>query len=95
VPIQKDGLHLGQQGEPADDVIPAGLHHADPWVGKVGDGLLEKSSWGYEVGIEHGQEITARSVEAGLQGAGLETLAIGLIAAGLAWLIGWSLQGLA
>ena len=76
VAVEEDRLHLGEQRVVAVDVAPAHLHHADPGVGEVAEGLLQDVGRGDEVGVEDRDELALGDLEPGVQRAGLEALAV-------------------
>ena len=61
VAVEEDGFDLGEEAVVAVQVRPAGLHHADGWLGKVMDDLHDPFGRGDEVGVEDGDQL-ARSL---------------------------------
>ena len=57
-------------------MLPACLHHADIGLAEVGDGAAQEVGSRHEVGVEDGDELSARFGETGLEGPGLEAGAI-------------------
>ena len=71
VPVEHDRLDARQQRVVAVDVAPARLHHADLRFGELRQRPLQEVGRRHEVGVEDGDELAARDLEAGFERAGL------------------------
>ncbi len=79
VPVEQDGLDLGQHAVVAVEVGPAGLHHADLGLGEVMDDLHEPVGRRHKVGVEDGDELAFGDLEAGIERAGFEAVTVGAV----------------
>ena len=82
VAIDAEGLGHRQQGELAVQVTPARLDDRHPRVGEVRDGFSEKIGFRYCVGVEDRHELSARLLEPGREGTGLEPGALATVEVG-------------
>ena len=74
--VEQHGLHLGEEVEVAVEVSPAGLHHADFFVGEVMHCLFEEVLGDDEVGIEDGDQFARGRGDAGLESTSFVALTI-------------------
>ena len=77
VPVEQNRLDLGEERVVAVEVRPARLHHADRGVGKVVDDLHQPIRLRREVGVEDGDELAGRGIQAVVERSRLVALAIG------------------
>jgi len=75
--IELQGLQAGDEGVVLVEVLPAGLHHAHPFVAKVGYGAAQEVGLGQKIGVEYGDELAAGTRSGIAKGPGLEALAVG------------------
>ena len=75
VPVQQKPLGAGQPRFVLVEVVPAGLHHADPGIGHGREEVFEEAGWGDEVGVENENVVASRRVETRGEGAGLVAVA--------------------
>jgi hypothetical protein len=73
VAVEEDGFDLGEEAVVAVEVGPAGLHHADAWLGEMVDDLAHPVGRGNEVGVKDRDELALRGFEALFEGSGCET----------------------
>ena len=77
VAVEGEGLAAGEGVIEPVEMAPAGLDHADLFVGdEVGDGAAEEVRRGDEVGVEHGEQFTIQQFEAAGKSAGLVATAL-------------------
>ena len=76
VPVEQNGLDLGQERELAVEVGPATLDEGHFLIREVGNSLAEEVLGGQEVGIEHGHQLALGDLEALGQRPGLEARAV-------------------
>ena len=69
VPVQKERLGAGQPRFVLVEMLPAGLHHADPGVRHRREELLEEGGLGDEIGVENEDVFTGRRLETRGEGA--------------------------
>src|ERR1700679_4189055 len=79
VAVEEDGLDLGEHGVVAVEVRPAGLDHADAWLGEVVDDAHKPVGWRDEVGVEDGDEFAFGDEEAFIESAGLKAVTVGAV----------------
>ncbi len=77
--IEQDRLDLGEQRIVAVDVGPAGLHHADLWISEMVNALQEEVGRRNKVGVEDGDELALRGLQASFEGSGFVAFAIGAV----------------
>ena len=77
--VEKDGFNLGEQAVVAIEVRPAGLHHADGWIGEVMNDLHEPVGGWDEVGVEDGDEVAFGDFEAFVERSGFVAVAVGAV----------------
>ena len=76
MPVEQDGLDLGQHAVVAVEVRPAGLHHADFGLGEVVDDLHDPVGRRHKVRIEDGDELALGYFQAGIERPGLEAMTV-------------------
>src|ERR1700722_8364756 len=76
VPVEQNGLDLGQQRVVTVDVCPAGLHHPHFRVGEVVNALEQKVGWRNKISVENGDELALGGLQAGFERSRLEAVAI-------------------
>jgi len=74
VPVEEDGLCLGQVRVLAVEMLPADLHHADPFVSKEVDRAPQELRGWHEVRVEHRHQFAMRDLQSFLEGTGLVSL---------------------
>jgi hypothetical protein len=77
VAVEEDGLDLGEHGVVAVEMRPAGLDHADVGLCEVMDDAHEPVGGRDEIGVEDGDELAFGYVEAFVERAGFEAVAVG------------------
>ena len=60
-------------------MVPAGLHHADPWIGHGREEVFEEVGWRDEIGVENEDVVAGRRVEALGEGARLVAEPVGAV----------------
>jgi hypothetical protein len=74
--VEQNGLNPREQRVVFVDVAPAGLDHRDLLVAEVRHQPREEIGRRQEVGVEDGDELASRDLEAGFERAGFEAAAI-------------------
>lgn len=79
VPVQQNRLRAGQPRFVFVEVLPAGLHHADPGIGHGREELFEEAWLGKEIGVENEDVVAGGRVEALGEGARLVAAPVGAV----------------
>lgn len=79
VPVQEERLRAGQPRFVLVEMLPAGLHHADPGIRHRREELFEETGLGDEIGIENEDVLAGRRVETRGEGARLVAAAGGAV----------------
>src|SRR5581483_3488979 len=77
VAVEQYSFNLSKKAVIAVQIAPAGLHYADFRICEVVNGAEEEIGGRDEIGVEDGDEFSGRRLQPFLQGAGLETFAVG------------------
>ncbi len=76
VPVQQDGLRLGQQRLVTVDMVPPSLNHSDFGVGEMVDGVLQNVAGRDEVRVEDAQKLSGGRLHALLERPGFVTFPV-------------------
>jgi len=77
VPVEHEGLRLGQRREIAVDVLPATLHDRHGRIDEVVHRALQDVGLGHEVGVEDEHQFALGGAQSILQSARLESGPVG------------------
>ena len=75
--VEQNGFDFGEERIVAVQMRPARLHHADLGIGEVVDHLHQPIGRRREIGVEDGDELAGRRLQARVERARLEAFAIG------------------
>ena len=77
--VEQHAFHFGEEVVIAVQVAPARLHHADLRIGEVVNGAREEIGGREEIGVEDGDQFAGGGLQAFLQRAGFEAVAVGAV----------------
>ena len=76
VAVQEERLGAGQPRFVFVEVVPAGLHHADPGIRHGGEEVFDQAGPGHEVGVEDEDVVAGGRIQTRGEGAGFVAVAV-------------------